>query len=58
MKKSILNVGKALSKAEQQKINGGNNDCTIPSVCQTCEGFAGPGGTCFGGPNTWFCCDN
>lgn len=59
MKKSILNIGKALNKAQQKSINGGGtNDCTIPSVCEICGGFAGPGGSCFGGPATWFCCEN
>jgi len=28
MKKSILNIGRALSKAEQQTINGGGRPCS------------------------------
>ena len=29
MKKSILNIGKALNKAEQQQIQGGNFQCIL-----------------------------
>jgi hypothetical protein len=58
MKKSILNIGKVLNKSQQQKINGGMTDCSIASVCEGCGGFAGPGGTCFGGQMTWWCCNN
>ncbi|WP_237274786.1 hypothetical protein [Tenacibaculum ovolyticum] len=31
MKKSILNLGKALNKAEQKEINGGLNQCNTYS---------------------------
>ncbi|WP_299526978.1 hypothetical protein [uncultured Lutibacter sp.] len=36
MKKQFLNLGKALSKAEQKSINGGVIDC--PSECITALG--------------------
>ncbi len=32
MKNQILNLGKALNKAEQARINGGNGTCT-PQQC-------------------------
>jgi len=35
MKKSILNLGKALNKAQQQAINGGTRGCA--SSCSTDE---------------------
>ncbi len=35
MKKSILNLGKALNKAEQKLINGGGLRCTSPNSCPT-----------------------
>jgi len=41
MKKQILNLGKALSKAEQKLVNGGSNGLVC---CATC-----PDGTC----NSW-----
>ncbi|WP_435261356.1 hypothetical protein [Tenacibaculum sp. nBUS_03] len=42
MKKSILNLGKALKRAEQKEISGGNS-CNGPS----CYGISGMGcGTC------------
>ncbi len=31
MKKSILNIGKALNKAEQKRINGGIGNCDLPN---------------------------
>jgi hypothetical protein len=36
MKKSILNIGKKLDKAEQQAINGGHHVCDYfhPEYCQ------------------------
>jgi len=41
MKKSILNIGKALNKAEQQSINGGvigcPHNCEIYANQQACE---------------------
>lgn len=46
MKKSILNLGKALNKAEQKIINGGGPSCPGPICygisgfgCGTCEDF-------------------
>lgn len=39
MKKSILNIGKALSKAEQQTINGGGRPCA--ETCYWQSWFAG-----------------
>ncbi len=48
MKKSILNLGKALNKIEQKTINGGGNECSSPSakfLCMTqgiCEPGCGP----------------
>jgi hypothetical protein len=33
MKKQILNLGKALNKAEQKTINGGSSDCF--GMCDT-----------------------
>ena len=52
MKKSILNLGKALNKAEQQTINGGNGGyCRTNKDCYT--KYLGPGdvgcvnGRCF-----------
>jgi len=35
MKKSILNLGKALNKSEQKKVNGGYGNCP-----QNCEYFS------------------
>jgi hypothetical protein len=50
MKKSILNFGKALNKAEQRTINGGRKHCTNHSQCsanQCCQSAPGAsGGTC------------
>ena len=52
MKKQILNLGKALNKAEQKQINGGympecytNEDCNQGEVCHLSSA------TCFD-PNT------
>ena len=39
MKKSILNIGKALNKAEQKQISGGSSMCFlngVPSVMAQC----------------------
>ncbi|WP_272150213.1 hypothetical protein [Tenacibaculum aiptasiae] len=54
MKKSILNLGKALNKAEQRTINGGRKFCESHEDCGTgccntsrfCQvfGVPGPGG--------------
>ena len=33
MKKSILNLGKALNKAEQKSINGGAGGCNHMALC-------------------------
>lgn len=33
MKKSILNIGKALKKADQKNINGGSSECFTPYYC-------------------------
>ncbi len=53
MKKSILNLGKALNKAEQKNVSGGFNltshdSCSGPNI-----GFPGkkcpPGAICVGG---------
>jgi len=59
MKKSILNLGKALNKADQKKINGGfafcdaNGACPSGYVCQdyicVIDGSGGPGGGGSGG---------
>jgi hypothetical protein len=35
MKKQILNLGKALNKAEQKSINGGGEYCDSPDSCPT-----------------------
>lgn len=37
MKNSILNLGKALSKAEQQKINGGNSTFSAECGVDECD---------------------
>ncbi|WP_299678619.1 hypothetical protein [uncultured Tenacibaculum sp.] len=37
MKKSILNIGKALNKAEQKNINGGFGELFIGSSCYTTQ---------------------
>lgn len=39
MKKSILNIGKALSKAEQQTVNGGGRPCS--ETCYWSSWFPG-----------------
>ncbi|WP_299709871.1 hypothetical protein [uncultured Tenacibaculum sp.] len=33
MKKSILNIGKNLSKSEQKNIHGGNASCPSTPIC-------------------------
>ena len=38
MKKSILNLGKALNKAEQKSINGGWDPCRTTAECQEMSG--------------------
>ncbi|TDQ23974.1 hypothetical protein [Tenacibaculum caenipelagi] len=45
MKKSILNLGKKLTKAEQTQINGGRKQCMKPG-----------GTTCF--DYGWFCAES
>ncbi len=56
MKKQILNLGKALSKAEQKSINGGALKCS--DQCST-DSQCGAGNECFKGPclgaPTWMC---
>ena len=53
MKKSILNIGKALNKAEQKEINGGRRlasgpcSCTQTSDCAPTPGICGE--VCFNG---------
>ena len=56
MKKSILNIGKALNKAEQKSINGGAN-CPIyaPSCCTSCGGYPLSNGCCLGTPAVHAC---
>jgi len=56
MKKSILNLGKALDKAEQKTITGGVN-CPIytPYECQCCGGYSLPNGCCLGTVATHAC---
>ena len=36
MKKSILNIGKALNKAEQKKVNGGIDLIRIKTCAEAC----------------------
>ncbi|WP_179376770.1 hypothetical protein [Winogradskyella wichelsiae] len=50
MKKSILKLGKALSKNEQKQISGGT-----PSVTETTPGFGNHYPNC---PNPWVPCDS
>ena len=40
MKKSILNIGKALNKAEQKQIQGGNLQCRLECY-NTCYAQSG-----------------
>lgn len=40
MKKSILNIGKNLSKSEQKNIHGGNANCPSTPICYVA--FQGP----------------
>ncbi len=54
MKKSILNLGKALNRSEQQTINGGNS-CYYKSDCgpdQACTSYYS-GGNLFVGECVW-----
>ena len=37
MKKSLLNLGEALSKTEQINITGGRNPIRVASCAQTCQ---------------------
>ncbi len=46
MKKSILNIGNALSKTEQKKVNGGSDDCFTPYLCYGAPNPFVPCGTC------------
>ncbi|CAL2090194.1 hypothetical protein T190607A01A_30474 [Tenacibaculum sp. 190524A05c] len=39
LKKSILNFGKALSKAEQNKINGGTRECRVLPWCSGLDNY-------------------
>lgn len=56
MKKSILNLGKALNKSEQQTINGGAGCPTYPADrCRSCGGFPVPNGCCLGTYETHVC---
>ncbi len=56
MKKSILNLGKALEKAQQVQINGGANCPTYPaSRCLACGGHPLANGCCFGSMQTHAC---
>ena len=56
MKKSILNFGKALDKAEQQTIQGGVGCPQInPNECAACGGFPSINGCCVGDQFVWLC---
>lgn len=56
MKKQILNIGKALKKAELKEIQGGRGCPQIdPQECSTCGGFPTPNGCCLGDAAVWFC---
>ncbi|MBL4605569.1 MAG: hypothetical protein JKY02_07910 [Flavobacteriaceae bacterium] len=56
MKKSILNIGKTLNKAEQKSINGGAGCPQIdPRVCSACGGYSLFNGCCLGDQETWSC---
>ena len=46
MKRSILNLGKALQKTEQKMINGGDSSCFIPYLCYGAPNDFVPCGTC------------
>ncbi len=55
MKKQILNLGKALNKAEQKQINGGymgqclsNEDCDFNEICDV------PSAVCFDPNNPFY----
>ena len=59
MKKQILNLGKALNKAEQKTINGGKKQCETHNQCGSgyccitaawCQRFGDQG-------NTGYLCD-
>ena len=63
MKKSIFNLGKALSKAEQKSINGGIGGCYGLYFCQfdcaegdRCAVPNGSGGANFGTIQNGLCC--
>ncbi len=56
MKKSILNLGKALEKAEQKQINGGASCPTYSAKrCLACGGYPLPNGCCLGTTETHQC---
>ncbi|WP_442264477.1 hypothetical protein ACSIGC_08875 [Tenacibaculum sp. ZS6-P6] len=58
MKKSILNLGKFLNKADQRKIKGGiiaNCPTYEPSKCTACGGHPLANGCCLGSRETHFC---
>ena len=67
MKKSILNIGKALNKAEQEQVNGGLSGCPsgmcfgMPFFCQEGTNLCAVpvrGNTCFRTHNGTVCCLN
>jgi hypothetical protein len=50
MKKSILNLGKALNKVEQKSINGGKAQCDRDHACgptETCVYYNSTYGICY-----------
>jgi len=54
MRKEILNIGKALNKAEQQKINGGTVSCNTDSDCpKSAPGGSGCNPFCANGTCIW-----
>ncbi|SNR15624.1 hypothetical protein [Tenacibaculum jejuense] len=59
MKNSILNLGKALNKKEQQLISGGSGRATCPQYsaqqCNSCGGFSLFNGCCLGTAETHCC---
>jgi hypothetical protein len=58
MKKSILNLGKALSKAEQKNVFGGDGWRDTPKKVGDPHGdpYGGTGGSGSGGGNFCICC--
>ncbi len=47
MRKSILNLGKAINKSQQKKISGGVgiSSCNVDSDCPSCENTGCPVGS-------------